>query len=53
VTWYTADTMRRYLEVAVDNCARLRDGTDLVNLVNEVPVDRPRPPGYPQSQPNG
>jgi phosphoglycerate dehydrogenase-like enzyme len=53
VTWYTADTMRRYLAVAVDNCARLRDGTDLVNLVNEVPVDRPRPPGYPQSQPTG
>jgi len=40
VTWYTADTMRRYLEVAVDNCARLRDGAELVNLVNEVPVRR-------------
>jgi phosphoglycerate dehydrogenase-like enzyme len=38
VTWYTADTMRRYLVEAVDNCARLRDGTQLVNLVNEVPV---------------
>ncbi len=37
VTWYTADTMRRYLAVAVDNCQRLRDGLDLVNLVNEVP----------------
>ncbi|HEX7825603.1 MAG TPA: NAD(P)-dependent oxidoreductase, partial [Mycobacterium sp.] len=36
VTWYTADTMRRYLEEAVDNCARLRDGRDLVNLVNHV-----------------
>ena len=36
VTWYTADTMRRYLEVAVDNCQRLRDGSDLVNLVNHV-----------------
>jgi phosphoglycerate dehydrogenase-like enzyme len=36
VTWYTADTMRRYLEVAVDNCQRLRDGNDLVNLVNHV-----------------
>jgi phosphoglycerate dehydrogenase-like enzyme len=36
VTWYTADTMRRYLEVAVDNCARLRDGRDLANLVNQV-----------------
>jgi hypothetical protein len=30
--------MRRYLEVAVDNCARLRDGRHLVNLVNEVAV---------------
>ncbi|WP_319447664.1 MULTISPECIES: 2-hydroxyacid dehydrogenase [unclassified Mycobacterium] len=40
VTWYTADTMRRYLVEAVANCARLRDGTQLVNLVNEVPVGR-------------
>ena len=36
VTWYTADTMRRYLAEAVDNCERLRDGKDLVNLVNQV-----------------
>lgn len=36
VTWYTADTMRRYLAVAVDNCERLRDGRDLANLVNQV-----------------
>lgn len=34
VTWYTADTMRRYLAEAVDNCARLRDGRDLANAVN-------------------
>ncbi|MGE2833108.1 NAD(P)-dependent oxidoreductase [Mycobacterium sp. SMC-4] len=34
VTWYTADTMRRYLELAVDNCARLRDGRALIHLVN-------------------
>ena len=34
VTWYTADTMRRYLAVAVDNCVRLRDGRDLANVVN-------------------
>jgi phosphoglycerate dehydrogenase-like enzyme len=40
VTWYTADTMRRYLAEAIDNCARLRDGRDLVNLVNDVPVHR-------------
>ena len=26
VTWYTADTMRRYLTEAVANCRRLRDG---------------------------
>lgn len=37
VSWYTADTMRRYLECAVDNCARLRDGRDLANLMNQVP----------------
>jgi phosphoglycerate dehydrogenase-like enzyme len=36
VTWYTADTMRRYLAVAVDNCERLRDGRNLANLVNQV-----------------
>ncbi|KAA0114703.1 hydroxyacid dehydrogenase [Mycolicibacterium sp. P9-22] len=36
VTWYTVDTMRRYLEVAVDNCRRLRDGRDLANVVNQV-----------------
>jgi phosphoglycerate dehydrogenase-like enzyme len=53
VTWYTADTMRRYLVEAVDNCARLRGGTDLVNLVNKVPFQRPQPPGYPRSQPTG
>jgi phosphoglycerate dehydrogenase-like enzyme len=36
VTWYTADTMRRYLDEAVDNCERLRDGRNLVNLVNQL-----------------
>ncbi|RDH80639.1 hydroxyacid dehydrogenase [Mycolicibacterium moriokaense] len=34
VTWYTVDTMRRYLEQAVDNCRRIRDGQDLRNVVN-------------------
>ncbi|MBV8347031.1 MAG: hydroxyacid dehydrogenase, partial [Mycolicibacterium sp.] len=34
VTWYTADTMRRYLTQAVDNCMRLRDGRELANVVN-------------------
>jgi phosphoglycerate dehydrogenase-like enzyme len=35
VTWYTADTMRRYLTEAVDNCRRLRDGQALANVVNQ------------------
>jgi phosphoglycerate dehydrogenase-like enzyme len=35
VTWYTADTMRRYLAEAVDNCRRLRDGQQLANVVNQ------------------
>ncbi|ORX06514.1 hydroxyacid dehydrogenase [Mycobacterium triplex] len=34
VTWYTADTMRRYLVEAVSNCRRLRDGEPLANVVN-------------------
>ncbi len=37
VTWYTVDTMRRYLIEAVANCRRLRDGQDLVNVVNGRP----------------
>lgn len=49
VTWYTADTMRRYLEHAVDNCARIRDGRELANVVNGIvspnrPVNRETPP---------
>ncbi len=35
VTWYTADTMRRYLVEAVANCHRLRDGEPLANVVNQ------------------
>lgn len=34
VAWYTRDTMRRYLAQAIDNCCRLREGQDLVNVVN-------------------
>lgn len=34
VVWYTRDTMRRYLNRAVDNCRRLRDGQDLIDVVN-------------------
>lgn len=36
VTWYTADTMLRYLAEGVANCARLRDGEELANVVNDV-----------------
>lgn len=48
VTWYTADTMRRYLQHAVDNCRRLRDGRALANVVNGIvgpnrPVNRDDP----------
>ncbi len=42
VTWYTVDTMRRYLTHAVDNCRRLYEGQALLNVVNEVnEVDGP------------
>ena len=36
VSWYTVDTMRRYLTAAVDNCRRIHDGEPLNNLVNKV-----------------
>ncbi len=36
VSWYTVDTMRRYLIAAIDNCRRLRDGLELANVVNSV-----------------
>lgn len=36
VSWYTLDTMVRYLDVAVDNCRRLRDDAPLANVVNEA-----------------
>jgi phosphoglycerate dehydrogenase-like enzyme len=37
VSWYTADTMHRYLAEAVDNCRRLRDGEALTQVVNQQP----------------
>ncbi|SEH51360.1 Lactate dehydrogenase [Mycolicibacterium rutilum] len=48
VTWHTADTMRRYLHHALDNCRRLRDGRELANVVNGIvspnrPVNRDTP----------
>ena len=33
VAWLTRETMRRSLEVAFDNCARLRDGRPILHLV--------------------
>jgi phosphoglycerate dehydrogenase-like enzyme len=35
VAGYSADSMRRYLTEAVDNCRRLRDGQLLANVVNQ------------------
>ena len=35
VTWYTVDTMRRYLAEAVANCRRLRNGQPLAHVVNQ------------------
>jgi phosphoglycerate dehydrogenase-like enzyme len=35
VTWYTVDTMRRYLVEAVANCRRLKDGQPLAHVVNQ------------------
>jgi phosphoglycerate dehydrogenase-like enzyme len=35
VTWYTVDTMRRYLVEAVANCRRLQDGQQLAHVVNQ------------------
>jgi phosphoglycerate dehydrogenase-like enzyme len=35
VSWYTADTMHRYLTEAVDNCRRLHDGAPLAQVVNQ------------------
>ena len=40
ISWYTADTMRRYLTEAVANCRRLRDGQELAHLVTAV-VNQP------------
>jgi phosphoglycerate dehydrogenase-like enzyme len=34
VSWYTADTMARYLTAAINNCRRLRDGLLPYSVVN-------------------
>lgn len=46
VSWYTADTMRRYLREALENCHRIEDGRHLVNLVNQAEYPRSQPTGY-------
>lgn len=46
VSWYTADTMRRYLREALENCRRMEAGRDLVNLVNQAEYPRSQPTGY-------
>jgi len=33
VTWFTADTMTRYLDHAIDNCRRIREGMPLADRV--------------------
>jgi phosphoglycerate dehydrogenase-like enzyme len=33
VTWFTADTMTRYLEHAIDNCRRIHEGLPLADRV--------------------
>ena len=43
VTWFTVDTMRRYLVEAVENCRRLRDGQQLLHVVNAVNTAEGRP----------
>jgi phosphoglycerate dehydrogenase-like enzyme len=38
VTWYTVDTMRRWLTEALNqsaNCRRMRDGQQLAHVVNQ------------------
>ena len=45
VSWYTADTMGRYLAEALDNCRRLRAGQPLRHAVNPLtPVATLNPP---------
>ena len=36
VSWYTADTMARYLKAAIRNCRRLADGEKPYSVVNDV-----------------
>lgn len=37
VSWYTADTMERYLTAAIRNCRRLADGLEPYSVVNKTP----------------
>ena len=36
VSWYTADTMERYLTAAIRNCRRLADGLEPYSVVNKT-----------------
>ncbi len=40
VSWYTADTMERYLTRAIRNCRRLADGQALYSVVNPAGDER-------------
>jgi phosphoglycerate dehydrogenase-like enzyme len=43
VSWYTADTMERYLTSAIRNCRRLNAGLDPYSVVNKAPEDADTP----------
>jgi len=45
VTWYTADTMERYLTGAIRNCRRLAEGKPLYSVVNRTGVGSTQPTG--------
>lgn len=36
VSWYTADTMERYLSAAIRNCRRIKDGREPYSVVNRA-----------------
>ena len=48
VSWYTADTMERYLTAAILNCRRVHDGLSPYYLVEEPPSSDLRPRDLPR-----
>ncbi len=36
VSWYTADTMERYLSAAISNCRRIKEGREPYSVVNRA-----------------